>query len=356
MPRTGQQPPAADIDERRWQSVLAHDAAADGSFVYSVATTGVYCRPSCAARRPLRRNVRFHATCADAEAAGFRPCRRCKPSAEGHRAENAAKIAAACRTIEEAETAPSLAALAHAAGMSRFHFHRLFKSVTGITPKSYATAVRDKRMREALRAAPTVTDAIYEAGFASSGRFYDGAARKLGMQPRQFCSGGPDMQIRFAIAQSSLGLTLVAATAKGICAIFLGEDPATLEEELRRRFPRAEITGDDAGLRGLLTRAIAAIEKPRKAAALPLDLQGTPFQQQVWAALRDIPPGETTTYGEIARRIGRPQAVRAVGAACGANPVAIAVPCHRVVGSSGKLTGYRWGVERKRSLIAREGK
>lgn len=335
---------------------MARDASADGTFVLGVKTTGIYCRPSCPARKPLRRNVSFYATCMDAEAAGFRACRRCKPNSSRQDDGHAEKIAAACRMIETTDPSPSLLELAKAAGLSPHHFHRVFKGVTGLTPKAFAVAHRGMRMRAALTGGRSVTEAIYEAGFNSSGRFYDGAERTLGMKPRAYRSGGAGMEILSAIAPCSLGLVLVAATESGICAIFLGDDEQTLGQELAARFPRAKISKGGAGLRKLLAEVVAGIETPAKAVKLPLDIRGTAFQQQVWDALRDIRPGETATYAEIAQRIGKPKAVRAVGAACGANPVAVVVPCHRVVGHDGRLTGYHWGVERKRKLLAREGK
>lgn len=346
--------PAIADDHARWQAVIARSPAADGRFLYGVVTTGVYCRPSCGARRPLRANVRFFTSCAEAEAAGLRACKRCKPNNTGLEETQAQVIAAACRLIESAEAPPSLDDLARHAGMSRFHFHRLFKSTTGVTPKAYATAHRDGRLRAALKTSDSVTGAAYEAGFASSSRLYEGAGRALGMKPGTYRSGGADMLIRHGIAKCSLGLVLAAATKKGVCAIFLADTEAELVAALRARFPQAELVEGDKAFGKLLADVVAGIDDPIKARALPLDIRGTAFQQRVWAALRDIGVGETATYGEIARRIGKPNAVRAVGAACGANPIAIAVPCHRVVGSSGKLTGYRWGVARKRMLIARE--
>lgn len=346
----------ASADDARWTAVLARDASADGSFVLGVKTTGIYCRPSCPARKPLRQNVSFYASCAEAEAAGFRACKRCKPNEAGAGDSHADKIAAACRMIETADAAPSLDKLAARAGLSPHHFHRIFKATTGLTPKAYAVAHRNKRVREALKGGRSVTDAIYEAGFNSSGRFYDGAQRALGMKPGTYRAGGAGMQIRYAIAPCSLGLVIAAVTDAGVCAIFLGEDGTTLKQELAARFPNAERIEARKGLEKVLADVVASIDTPAKAPALPLDIRGTAFQQRVWAALQEIPAGETTTYAEIARRIGKPKAVRAVGAACGANPVAVAVPCHRVVGQDGKLTGYRWGVARKRALLERERK
>ena len=356
MPRTAQKSRSKTLlaDDRRWAAVVARDKQADGTFVTAVATTGIYCRPSCAARRPLRQNVCFFPTCAEAEAAGFRPCKRCRPNAPAGDNDHTGKIAASCRLIETAETTPTLDALAAHAGLSPYHFHRVFKATTGVTPKAYAVAHRRKRISEALQEGKSVTAAIYEAGFNSSGRFYADAMQSLGMKPGAYRAGGADVEIRHATAACSLGLMLVAATDKGVCAIFFGDDAGELERELRDRFPRAKLAGSDGTFAKLVAQVIAFVEAPQKGLALPLDVRGTAFQQQVWAALREIPPGETTTYGEIARRIGKPAAVRAVGTACGANRIAVAIPCHRVVGIDGKLTGYRWGVQRKRSLLDRE--
>ncbi len=356
MPRTAAKPRSKTppVDDRRWAAVMARDKQADGSFVTAVATTGIYCRPSCAARRPLRQNVSFFATCAEAEAAGFRPCKRCRPNVPAGDNERTERIAASCRLIETAETPPTLDALAAHAGLSPYHFHRVFKAATGVTPKAYAIAHRRQRIGEALRGGESVTAAIYEAGFNSSGRFYADATQSLGMKPAAYRDGGVNVEIRHATVACSLGLMLVAATNKGVRAIFFGDDAVELEWELRDRFPRAKLAGSDGAFAKLVAQVIAYVEAPQKGLALPLDVRGTAFQQQVWAALREIPPGETATYGEIARSIGKPAAVRAVGAACGANHIAVAIPCHRVVGSDGKLTGYRWGVQRKRALLDRE--
>ncbi len=359
MPRTLTKPgPAAkSLDERRWQAVVARDKAADGTFYTAVATTGIYCRPSCSARQPLRKNVSFYSTSAEAVAAGYRACKRCKPDAPADAVAydpNAAKVTAACRMIEAAETPPRLDTLARVAGMSPHHFHRVFKALTGVTPRAYAAAHRQQRVRAALSAEGSVTEAMYTAGYNSSSRFYAEASQALGMKPRSYRAGGADVVIRHAVAGSSLGPVLVAATDKGICAIFFGDDREALQRELSRRFPRASLQSADKPFAKLISAVVAHIEAPAKAFDLPLDIRGTAFQHQVWEALREIPPGETVTYGDIARRIGKPAAVRAVGTACGANPIAVAVPCHRVVGSNGALTGYRWGVERKRKLLERE--
>lgn len=341
-------------DEDRWAAVRHRDRRADGVFYYSVSTTGVYCRPSCAARLARRENVRFHASPEAAERAGFRPCKRCRPNEPALAAQRAAAVAKACRLIEAAEEMPSLDALAEAAGMSRFHFHRVFKTVTGITPKAYAAAHRAQRVRDELSRSDTVTEAIYGAGFNSNGRFYATSSDMLGMTPTSFRTGGNGASIRFAIGQCSLGSILVAATEKGICAISLGDDPETLLRDLQDRFPKARLIGGDAGFERMVAKVVGFVEAPAVGLDLPLDLRGTAFQQRVWQALRQIPAGATVSYGEIAGRIGAPKAVRAVAQACASNAIAVAIPCHRVVRNDGALSGYRWGVERKRALLERE--
>jgi len=341
-------------DAARWEAVTRRDRAADGRFYYSVRTTGVYCRPSCGARLARRENVRFHASPAAAEKAGFRPCKRCRPNEAPLAERQAQAVAKACRMIERAEELPSLAALAKGAGMSRFHFHRVFKSITGVTPKAYADAQRARRVREALSAKSSVTEAIYDAGFNSSGRFYAASTDMLGMRPRDFRAGGSNAEIRFAVGQCSLGAILVAATDKGVCAISLGDDPEALTRDLQDRFPKARLIGGDADFEKLVAKVVGFVEAPGEEFDLPIDLRGTAFQQRVWQALRKIPAGSTATYKEIAKRIGRPKAVRAVAAACAGNPVAVAIPCHRVVRLDGNLAGYRWGISRKRALLSKE--
>ncbi len=341
-------------DDARWAAVQRRDRNADGQFYYSVRTTGVYCRPSCAARRALRDNVRFHASCAEAERAGFRPCKRCRPNEAAFEDPRAAAVASACRLIERAESAPSLDALAEAAGLSRFHFHRVFKNLTGVTPKAYAAAHRAQRMREALPKSATVTEAIYGAGFNSSGRFYETSSQRLGMTPSDFRAGGEGATIRFAVGACSLGSVLVAATGKGVCAILLGDEPEALVRDLEDRFPRATLIGADREFEQWVAKVVGLVEAPALGLDLPLDVRGTAFQQRVWQALRDIPRGATVSYTELARRVGAPKAIRAVAQACAANPLAVAIPCHRVVRADGSLSGYRWGVERKRALLERE--
>jgi AraC family transcriptional regulator of adaptative response/methylated-DNA-[protein]-cysteine methyltransferase len=341
-------------DDARWSAVVRRDASADGTFFYSVRSTGVYCRPSCAARLPRRENVRFHFTASDAERAGFRACKRCRPKDVSLASRRAADVARACRLIEESETMPTLETLAASVGMSRFHFHRVFKSVTGVTPQAYAAAHRARRVRRELRESATVTDAIYGAGFNSNGRFYATASKVLGMTPTDFRAGGSGASIRFAIGECSLGSILVAASDKGVCAILLGDDPERLARDLQDRFPKAALTAGDAEFDTWVAKVVGFVELPRLGLDLPLDVRGTAFQQRVWRALSEIPLGSTVSYSEIARTIGAPQSVRAVAQACGANHLAVAIPCHRVVRTNGDLTGYRWGVERKRALLDRE--
>lgn len=342
-------------EAERWEAVQQRDSGADGVFYYSVRSTGVYCRPSCAARPALRKNVAFHDSCADAERAGFRACLRCKPDQPSLAERHAGVVAQACRLIDAADGVPDLDTLAQACGMSRFHFHRIFKAHTGITPKAYANAGRARRVQQGLADAPTVTDAIYAAGFNSSGRFYAASAQVLGMTPQAFRAGGSGASIRFAIAACSLGAILVAATDKGICAILMGDDPELLVRDLQDRFPKAELRGAESDFEQTVAQVVAFVEAPRIGLDLPLDVRGTAFQQRVWQALREIPAGQTVSYAELAERVGLPKGARAIAGACAANPVAVAIPCHRVVRNDGSISGYRWGVERKHALLKREG-
>jgi AraC family transcriptional regulator of adaptative response/methylated-DNA-[protein]-cysteine methyltransferase len=343
---------APDHDAVRWDAVQRRDPAFDGIFYYSVRTTGVFCRPSCAARPALRRNVAFHASCKEAEAAGFRPCLRCRPDLPPLAERQAAAVARACALIDASDDTPNLDTLAAACGMSKFHFHRVFKAQAGITPKAYAAARRAARVAQQLDSGATVTDAIYAAGFQSSGRFY--ADTRLGMTPTRYRQGGTGEAIRFAIGQCALGAILVAATGQGICAILLGDDPDALARDLQDRFPRAQLEGADAAFDRTVATVVGFVEAPHIGLALPLDVRGTAFQQRVWEALRAIPAGVTVSYAELAARVGVPSGARAVAGACAANPVAVAIPCHRVVRNDGALSGYRWGVERKRILLNRE--
>src|SRR5579859_6792343 len=341
-------------DDERWAAVVRRDKSVDGLFYYSVRTTGVYCRPSCASRPALRKNVHFHDSCEAAELAGFRACKRCRPNAAGLAAQHAATVARACRLIETSGEMPDLDTLAATAGMSRFHFHRVFKSVTGVTPKAYAAARRAQRVRDELPRRGTVTQAIYDAGFNSNGRFYAQSAKVLGMTPSQFRAGGAGETIRFAVGECAFGSILVATTAKGICAIALGDDPDTLLHDLQDRFPKAQLVGGDSHFEKLVSTVVGFVEAPALGLELPLDVRGTAFQLRVWQALREIPAGATVSYAQVAGRIGAPVAVRAVAQACAANTLAVAIPCHRVIRNDGALSGYRWGVERKRALLERE--
>jgi AraC family transcriptional regulator of adaptative response/methylated-DNA-[protein]-cysteine methyltransferase len=344
---------ATALDDERFDAFVRRDAGWRSAFVIGVKTTGVYCRAGCPARAPRRENVVFFDTAEQARTAGLRACLRCRPDED--RAAHAARIEAACRAIEAAETAPTLERLAAEAGVSPYHFHRLFKAQTGVTPAAYAAHVKDQRAKAALAGGASVTEAVYEAGYGSASRFYDRAKDRFGMAPKTFRKGATGERIRFATAPCSLGHVLVAATEKGLCSVELGDDPESLTAAFRERFAHAEAMEADADLGGMVASVVALIEQPRVGAAdLPLDVRGTAFQQRVWEALRRIPAGEVWTYARLAEAIGAPKAVRAVGAACGANPVALVTPCHRVIGKSGKLTGYRWGVGRKRALLERE--
>lgn len=341
-------------DETRWAAVQARDPAADEQFVYAVKTTGVYCRPSSSSRLPKRENVIFFDTAHEAENAGYRPSLRASADRTASVHQHETLIAQACRQIESAEIPPRLGELARQAKISPFHFHRLFKAHTGLTPKAYADAHRARKLRHELNEASTITEAIYEAGFNSNSRFYDASEHMLGMHPRDYRAGGRNVQIYFAVGQCSLGAILVAQSQRGICAILLGDDAEKLVHDLQDQFPKAHLVGGDAGFERTVAHVVGFIEAPALGLNLPLDVQGTAFQERVWRALREIPPGTTLSYAQIAARIGSPKAVRAVAQACAANHIAVAIPCHRVIKSDGALSGYRWGVERKRVLLQRE--
>jgi len=337
-----------------WDAVRRRDPTYDGAFFVAVKTTGVYCRPSCKSRPPKRENVSFYPTAEAAERAGFRACKRCRPDRLGRADPQVEAVKRACERIASAEEAPALKALAQSAGLSPFHFHRVFKKVAGVTPKAFAAQMRARRAAERLTTAGTVTEAIYDAGFNSSSRFYETATARLGMTPTEVRRGGEGAKIRFAVGESFLGAVLVAATEKGVCAIMLGDDPDALARALQDRFPRAELIGGDEKFERTVAVVVGLVEAPGQRVDLPLDIRGTAFQQKVWQALRAIPAGRTASYAEIAKAVGRPKAVRAVAQACAANPLAVAIPCHRVVRTDGDLSGYRWGVERKRKLLDRE--
>jgi len=338
----------------RWTQIRTRDAAADGAFWYSVATTGIYCRPSCPSRTANPKNVAIHDSAAAAKAAGMRACKRCNPDGASVAAANATIIAKTCRLIEQSETPLPLSQLAAAAGLSPSHFHRRFKAATGLTPQAYAAATRIARLREALPAANSITETLYDSGFNSSRQFYEKSTANLGMTPSRYRAGGTGEQIRFAVGQSSLGAILVACSAKGVAFIALGDDPDALVKNLQTRFPKAELIGADENFESLIARIVGFIEAPAIGLDLPLDIRGTAFQQRVWQALQQIPLGQTLSYAELARKIGAPDAIRAVAGACAANTLALAIPCHRVIRTGGAISGYAWGVERKRQLLDRE--
>jgi AraC family transcriptional regulator, regulatory protein of adaptative response / methylated-DNA-[protein]-cysteine methyltransferase len=341
-------------DDPRWSALVARDKSANNSFYYAVKTTGVYCKPSCPARLPKRENVAFYNSIEQAEGAGFRACKRCKPTQSSSESETARKIVTACRIIEASEEIPSLTELALKVGFSQHYFHRVFKSATGLTPQGYAMAHRANRVRDQLSEEETITSAIYGAGFGSSSSFYATAEAMLGMTPSEFRAGASGKEMHFAVGECRLGSILVAASEKGVCAILLGDDPDALVRDLQDRFPHAILVGGVKAFEATVAAVVSFVEAPQSAFNLPLDIQGTSFQQRVWQALREIPVGKTATYADIATAIGSPKAVRAVAQACGANPIAVAIPCHRVIRTDGSLSGYRWGVERKRQLLQSE--
>lgn len=345
---------AATLADPRWARIVARDKTADGAFWYTVNTTAIYCRPSCASRGCNPKNVTIHDTLESARATGFRPCKRCKPDGPAAEVLNAELVTKACRLIEESETPPLLADLADALGLSSGYFHRVFKANTGVTPKAYADACKARRVRDALAGDGSVTDAIYDAGFSSSGRFYEASNALLGMTPSVFRKGGPREEIRFAIGETTLGAILVASSTRGIAAILLGDEPEALARDLQDRFPHATLIGADADYETVVAKVVGFVEAPGFGLDLPLDVRGTAFQQRVWQALRDIPVGQTLSYRDVAERIGAPSATRAVAGACAANRLAVAIPCHRVVRTDGALSGYAWGVERKRAILGRE--
>jgi len=347
-------PSPPSTDDVRWAIVQSRTCSAQDDFVCAVKTTRIYCRPDSAARLPKRENVEFFDSPQAAEAAGYRPSRRSSADRMVAAVERSQMVAAACRLIEAAETPPNLEKLANQAGMSAFHFHRVFKAETGLTPKAYTSAARARRVRGELGESGTITDAIYGAGFNSNSRFYEASAGLLGMRPRDYRDGGRYAEILFAVGECSLGAILVAQSQQGICAILLGDDPDALVRDLQDMFKKAKLIGGDAEFEKLVAQVVGFIEAPALGLNLPLDVRGTVFQERVWQALREIPPGSTVSYSVIAERIGSPKAVRAVAQACAANHIAVAIPCHRVVRRDGDISGYRWGIERKRELLQRE--
>jgi AraC family transcriptional regulator, regulatory protein of adaptative response / methylated-DNA-[protein]-cysteine methyltransferase len=343
-----------DSDPKRWQAVQSRDRRAADSFFYAVRTTGVYCRVGCASRLPKRENVVFFNTSAEAEAAGYRSCKRCTPQADSPFTQQTEWVEQACRLIEAAETPPTLNELAAAIGLSASHLHSLFKETLGVTPHGYAAELRAGRIRDGLaqRAGDdTIAGAIFDAGYNSGSRLYEKSEDVLGMTPSSYRDGASGLHLRYAIVECFLGCMLVAATDRGLCAIQFGSHSGELVENLQARFPKADLQLAGPDFKGWVSQVIAFIETPRQGLELPLDVQGTAFQQRVWSALRTIPAGETRSYTEVAQQIGQPRAVRAVASACAANKLAVAIPCHRVVRSDGGLGGYRWGIERKETLL-----
>jgi AraC family transcriptional regulator of adaptative response/methylated-DNA-[protein]-cysteine methyltransferase len=341
-------------DARRWRSVLTRDADADGRFVYAVRSTKIYCRPSCPSRRPRRDRVEFFRQPMDAERSGYRACKRCRPNQPAPSDPWIAKIQRACLWLAAADTRPSLAALARKLGGSPYHLQRNFKRLVGLTPRAYTDACRMGAVKRALHHGDDVTAAVYGAGYGSSSRFYERASSRLGMLPSTYRRGGSGMSIHYTIVDSSMGQVLVAATGRGICAVAMGASGTELKCGLAREYPAATITASDGAMTRWTAEILARLAGRMPHLALPLDVRATAFQWQVWQALAAIPSGETRTYGEIASAIGQPRAARAVARACATNPVAVAIPCHRVVAASGAIGGYRWGGDRKKKLLARE--
>ena len=340
-----------------WRAVLERDARKDGAFVYAVRSTGIFCRPTCPSRRPGRAQAHFFAVPEAAEQAGYRSCKRCRPKAAAAADPRLETVRRVCRAIgESTEAIPTLAELGQEVGASPHHLQRQFKAVMGVSPHQYGEALRLGRLKSALREGEPVAQALYGAGYGSSSRLYEKAPRHLGMTPASYAKGGKGACIAFTLADSRLGRLLVAATERGVCAVSLGDSDATLEDGLRGDYPAAEVRRDDGALGAEVAAILNHLEGAAPHVDLPLDVRATAFQWQVWERLRAIPPGETRTYGEIAGAIGRPRAARAVGRACATNPVSLIIPCHRAVRSSGALTGYRWGVERKKALLESEGK
>lgn len=335
-------------DSDRWKAFVDRDKTADGCFYYGVKTTGIFCRPSCSAKLPNRENVEYYLSCQEAQASGYRACQKCRPTGTNITEETEQKIIKACRIIENNNVIPKLGDLAAEVGLSPYHFHRIFKKVVGVTPKQFASNHRSKRLGDCLKSKGSITEAFYEAGYSSSSGVYNKNQDQLSMKPKEFKAGGAGITIHFGVAECILGWVIVAATDRGICSIEFGDNPSLLPQQLQDRFPRATLTKAGPGFTRLIEEAVNFIKSPGDTFNLPLDIQGTAFQQQVWTILRQIKPGETMSYSEVAEKIGNPNAVRAVARACGSNKLAVVIPCHRVISKDGKLRGYRWGVERKK--------
>jgi AraC family transcriptional regulator of adaptative response/methylated-DNA-[protein]-cysteine methyltransferase len=345
----------ADDNETRWQAILSRDPRCDGTFVFSVSSTGIYCRPSCPARRPRRDRVSFFESPADAEKAGFRSCRRCRPTEAGLIDSNIELVKSICKFIDDNdEQKLSLEVLSKRFGLSSFHLQRTFKKLMGVTPRQYAEATRSKRFRDGLQSGESITAALYDAGYGSSSRLYEHSDAELGMTPGAYSRRGREMKINYTVVSCALGYLLVAATSKGVCSVRLGDSASQLETDLRQEFEAAEILRTDGPLFGAVKQILDHLSAKEPRLELPLDIRATAFQRQVWEALRSIPYGETRSYGDVARQIGQPTAVRAVARACATNPVALLIPCHRVIREDKSLGGYRWGIERKRRLLQEE--
>lgn len=345
-----------DTDDSRWDAVVNKDEAADGIFYFAVQTTGIFCRPSCSSRLPNRKNVSFFISCQEALKAGYRPCKKCRPTDKSKEEMIEGKIAQACRVMEKSSAMPKLADLAGEVGLSPYHFHRLFKKILGITPKQFSANIRARRFKSSLQSGQSVTEALYDAGYSSSSGIYNKKQDQLSMQPKEFRAGAADIDIQYGVAQCFLGWAIVAATDRGICAIELGDDPDLLPQQVQKKFPKARLRKASAEFTDLIKQVVDFINTPSTHFNLPLDIQGTAFQQQVWSILRQIKPGKTISYTELAEKLGNPKAIRAVAAANAANKLAVIIPCHRVIAKDGQLRGYRWGIERKRMLLENEAK
>ncbi len=343
-------------EDQRWNALKERDENADGIFYFAVLTTGVYCKPSCGARLPNRENVSFHDTVTAAEQCGYRACKRCKPSSPPLTARHSEIVESVCRFIDNCEEEPNLAAMAEQAGMSPHYFNRTFKKITGLTPKQYVIGLRSEAIKAELTNGSTVTSALYSAGYNTASRFYEGAKPRLGMSPSKFRAGGKNIEIRYTIEPCWLGRVLVAATDKGVCSILFGDTEGELKQDLTARFPQASLELSEKGsdFKLWVQEVLRFIKQPNNSLNLPLDIHGTAFQERVWRALQTIPAGKTASYAEVAEKIGKPTASRAVASACAANPIAVVIPCHRVLRASGGISGYRWGIERKQLLLKRE--
>jgi AraC family transcriptional regulator of adaptative response/methylated-DNA-[protein]-cysteine methyltransferase len=343
-----------DVD--RWKAVVDRENSADGCFYYAVKTTGIFCRPSCSSKLPNCENVEYFLSCQEAQASGYRACKKCRPTGTSVKEETEQKIIKACRIIENSNAVPKLVDLAKKVGLSSYHFHRLFRKYVGVTPKQFASIHRSKRLSDSLKSNDSITEAFYEAGYSSSSGAYNKNQDQLSMKPKEYKSGGVAITIYYGVIECILGWIIVAATDRGICSIEFGDDPAVLPQQLQDRFPKGTIIKAGPGFTNLIEKVVNFIKTPSDNFKLPLDIQGTAFQQQVWNILRQIKPGQTMSYAEVAEKIGNPNAVRAVATACASNKLAVVIPCHRVISKDGRLSGYRWGVERKKMLLDNEKK